>query len=40
MARLYEAHSRRDLAIPLDQQALTIHEKVFGPKCFGDEAGP
>ncbi|MGZ9140685.1 MAG: tetratricopeptide repeat protein [Nitrospira sp.] len=40
MARLYEAHSGRDLAIPLYQQALTIQEKVFGPKCFGDEAGP
>jgi tetratricopeptide (TPR) repeat protein len=31
MARLYEAHNRRDLAIPLYQQALTIQEKVFGP---------
>lgn len=31
MARLYEAHNQRDLAIPLYQQALTIQEKVFGP---------
>jgi tetratricopeptide (TPR) repeat protein len=31
MARLYEAHDRRDLAIPLYQDALTIQEKVFGP---------
>jgi tetratricopeptide (TPR) repeat protein len=30
MARLYEAHDRRDLAIPLYQEALTIQEKVFG----------
>jgi hypothetical protein len=31
MARLYEAHDRRDQAIPLYQEALTIQEKVFGP---------
>jgi tetratricopeptide (TPR) repeat protein len=31
MAVLYEAHDRRDLAIPLYQEALTIHEKAFGP---------
>ncbi|HET9394873.1 MAG TPA: hypothetical protein VFO36_02360, partial [Nitrospiraceae bacterium] len=31
MARLYEMHNRRDLAIPLYQDALTIQEKVFGP---------
>lgn len=31
MAVLYEAHNRRDLAIPLYQEVLTIQEKVFGP---------
>jgi tetratricopeptide (TPR) repeat protein len=31
MARLYEMHNRRDLAIPLYQDALTIQEKVLGP---------
>jgi hypothetical protein len=31
MALMYEAHQRRDLAIPLYQEALTIREKVFGP---------
>ncbi len=31
MARMYEAHNRRDLAIPLYQDALRIQEKVFGP---------
>jgi hypothetical protein len=31
MAMLYELHDRRDLAIPLYQDALTIQEKVFGP---------
>lgn len=31
MARLYEVHNHRDLAIPLYQDALTIQEKVFGP---------
>lgn len=31
MARLYEQHNHRDLAIPLYQDALTIQEKVFGP---------
>lgn len=34
MARLHEAHSRRDLAIPLYQQTLTIQEKVFGPNAL------
>lgn len=31
MARLYETHDRRDLAVPLYQEALAIQEKVFGP---------
>lgn len=31
MARLYETHNRRDLAIPLYQEELTIQEKIFGP---------
>ncbi|MFY4727477.1 tetratricopeptide repeat protein [Nitrospira sp. BLG_2] len=31
MARLYEVHNHRDLAIPLYQDALTIQENVFGP---------
>ena len=31
MAHLYETYDRRDLAIPLYQDALTIQEKVFGP---------
>ncbi len=31
MAMLYESHDRRDLVIPLYQDALTIQEKVFGP---------
>lgn len=31
MARMYEAHNRRDLAVPLYQDALRIQEVVFGP---------
>lgn len=31
MALMYEVHQRRDLAIPLYQEALSIREKVFGP---------
>ncbi|MGC4097010.1 MAG: tetratricopeptide repeat protein [Nitrospira sp.] len=31
MANMYEVHQRRDLAIPLYQEALSIREKVFGP---------
>ena len=31
MAQMYEMHQRRDLAIPLYQEALTIREKFFGP---------
>ena len=31
MARLYEVNNRRDLAIPLYQEALIIQERVFGP---------
>ncbi len=31
MALIYEVHQRRDLAIPLYQEALTIREEVFGP---------
>ena len=31
MAQLYELHNRRDLAIPLYQDALTIQETAFGP---------
>ena len=31
MAHMYEVHQRRDLAIPLYQEALTIREKLFGP---------
>lgn len=31
MARMYEAHNHRDLAIPIYQDVLRIQEKVFGP---------
>ncbi len=31
MARMYEAHHHRDLAIPIYQDVLRIQEKVFGP---------
>ena len=31
MAQLYELHNRRDLAIPLYQDALNIQETAFGP---------
>ncbi len=31
MARLYETHHRRDLAIPLYQEELNIQERIFGP---------
>lgn len=31
MARMYEAHHHRDLAIPIYQDVLRIQERVFGP---------
>jgi hypothetical protein len=34
MARIYEAHNRRDLAIPLYQDALRIQETAFGPSAM------